>query len=255
MDLTTVIGLLMGWGLVIWAIASQPGAPFFLDVASLMIVLGGTLGSTLINMPLERVRSLNSSFLKVLFHREYKMEETIKELVFFAERTRREGILILEQSVDRVEDEFLRDGIRLAVDGTEPETIRTVLEIELSAMEERHQDVIYMWTQMGGYAPAFGMIGTLIGLIQMLQTLDDPSRIGLGMATALVTTFYGSMIANLLALPVAGKLTLRSRQEVARRAMIIEAILSIQNGDNPRILEEKLRTYLPPVERSQRVRP
>jgi chemotaxis protein MotA len=99
------------------------------------------------------------------------------------------------------------------------------------------------------------MIGTLIGLIQMLQTLDDPSRIGLGMATALVTTFYGSMIANLLALPVAGKLTLRSRQEVARRAMIIEAILSIQNGDNPRILEEKLRTYLPPVERSQRVRP
>lgn len=254
LDITTVGGLVLGWGLVIWAIASQPGAPFFLDVASLMIVLGGTLGSTLINIPAERLRAFNATFLKVIFHGERKMEGTIRELVAFAERTRREGILVLEQSVERVEDEFLREGIRLAVDGTEPETIRAILEIELNSMEERHQDAAYMWTQVGGYAPAFGMIGTLIGLIQMLQTLDDPSRIGEGMATALVTTFYGSMIANLLALPVAGKLALRSRQEVARRAMIIEAILSIQSGDNPRILEEKLRTFLPPAERGTRAR-
>jgi chemotaxis protein MotA len=254
MDRTSFIGLTVGWGLVIWAIASQPGAPFFLDVSSLLIVLGGTAGSTLMNIPFEKLRHLNATFLKFLFHREHKVEDTIRDLVTFAERTRREGILVLEQSLARVDDDFLRDGLRLAVDGTEPEMIRAILEIELTAMEERHQDAAYMWTQVGGYAPAFGMIGTLIGLIQMLQTLDDPSRIGVGMATALVTTFYGVMIANLLALPIAGKLAMRSRHEVARRAMVIEAILSIQNGDNPRLLEEKLRTYLPPLERSERVR-
>ena len=252
MDRTSFIGLTVGWGLVIWAIASQPGAPFFLDVSSLFIVFGGTAGSVLMNMPWERLRTLNATFLKFLFHRERQMEETIRELVHFAEKTRREGILVLEQGLWQVQDEFLRDGLRLAVDGTDPESIRTILEIEVMAMEERHQAGVYMWNQVGSYAPAFGMIGTLIGLIQMLQTLDDPTRIGMGMATALVTTFYGSMIANLLALPIAGKLDLRSRHESARRSMVIEAILSIQLGDNPRLLEEKLRTFLPPVTRGLR---
>ena len=254
MDWATLGGLVLGWGLVVWAIGSQPGGLFFLDFASLAIVLGGTVGATLINLPLDRLRAFNAAFLKVLLHREERMEDSIRELVAFAERTRREGILALEQSVDRVKDPFLREGIRLAVDGTEPETIRAILEIELRSMEERHQESAYLWNQLGSYAPAFGMIGTLIGLIQMLQSLDDPSRIGAGMATALVTTFYGAMLANLLALPVAGKLMLRSRQESARRAMVIEAILSIQNGDNPRILEEKLRTFLPPRQRDQRFR-
>jgi chemotaxis protein MotA len=237
---------------VVWAIATQPGAPFFLDLASLFIVIGGTTGSLMMNMPWERLRTLNATLFKFLVHRERGMEETIRQLVTLAERTRREGILILEQGLWQVEDEFLRDGLRLAIDGTEPEAIRTILEIEITAMEERHQDGVYMWNQLGSYAPAFGMIGTLIGLIQMLQSLDDPSRIGVGMATALVTTFYGSMIANLLALPIAGKLALRSRHEAARRGMVVEAILSIQHGDNPRLLEEKLRTFLPPVRRGLR---
>jgi chemotaxis protein MotA len=254
LDWATIGGLVLGWGLVGWAISSQPGGLFFLDFASLAIVLGGSVGAVLINLPLERLRAFNAALLKVLFHREERMEDSIRELVSFAERTRREGILALEQSVDKVKDPFLREGIRLAVDGTEPETIRAILEIELRSMEERHQESAYLWSQFANYAPAFGMIGTLIGLIQMLQSLDDPSRIGAGMATALVTTFYGAMLANLLALPVAGKLMLRSRQESGRRAMVIEAILSIQNGDNPRILEEKLRTFLPPRQRGLRLR-
>lgn len=249
MDLTSIIGLLAGWGLVVWAIASQPGAGFFLDVASLLIVLGGTAGSTLMNVPVEKLRALNASFLKFMFHHEPSLDETIRMLVNHAERTRREGVLVLENSLGQIKDEFMRTGLRLAVDGTEPEMIRDILEIELNSMEQRHQDVAYVWTQIGSYAPAFGMIGTLIGLIQMLQTLDDPSRIGIGMATALVTTFYGAIIANLVALPIAGKLVLRSRREATRRALIIDAIISIQNGDNPRLLEEKLRTWLAPVER------
>lgn len=250
MDLSSMIGLVVGWGLVVWAIAAQPGAGFFLDLASLMIVLGGTLGSTCMNVPTEKLRALSATFTKFLFHRERGYEETIRDLVHCAERTRREGILVLEQGLDQVRDEFLRTGLRLAIDGTDPDMMRDILEIELAAMEQRHQDAAYVWTQVGGYAPAFGMLGTLIGLIQMLQTLDDPSRIGVGMATALVTTFYGSMIANLLALPVAGKLTLRSRHEAARREMVIHALLAIQSGDNPRLLEEKLRTFLPPDARA-----
>ncbi len=250
MDFSTLIGLVVGWGLVVWAIASQPGAGFFVDFASLLIVLGGTAGSIFMNFPLASVRSMNSTFLKVIFHREPGLNDTIQTLVLIAERARREGILAIEESLNSVEDEFLRDGLRLAVDGTEPEIIKSILEIELSMLEERHQSGQYLWLQVATYGPAFGMIGTLIGLIQMLQALDDPSKIGIGMATALVTTFYGSIIANLIALPIAGKLALRSKEELSRKTLIVEGILSIQNGDNPRLVAEKLRTFLPPSGRT-----
>jgi chemotaxis protein MotA len=212
-------------------------------------VAGGTAGALLMNFPLSGLRRMNASFLKFMFHREQGLSETIQFMVEISERVRREGILAIEQTLQEMNDEFLANGLRLAVDGTDPDMIKAILEIEIRTLEERHQVAAHLWSQVGTYAPAFGMIGTLIGLIQMLQSLDDPSKIGLGMATALVTTFYGAIIANLIALPIAGKLTLRSREELGRKALIMEGILSIQNGDNPRMVREKLRTFLPPHHR------
>ncbi len=249
MDLATIIGLVLGYGLVIFAIASKPGAGFFVDVGSMMIVMGGTLGALMMSFPMEQVKTLNATFMKFMFHREPGAQETISALVTIAEKARREGILAIEQGLEQIDDEFMKDGLRLAVDGTEPEVIKAIMDIELSSLEERHQMGAYVWMQIATYAPAFGMIGTLIGLIQMLQALDDPSKIGLGMATALITTMYGALIANLLGMPVSGKLAVRSKEEIARKTMIIEGILSIQSGDNPRLVAEKLKTFLPPVMR------
>ncbi len=249
MDISTLIGFILGYGLIIFAIASKPGAGFFVDVGSMMIVVGGTFGAMFINFPLPKVLTIHSTFIKAVLHKDPSMTETIQILVSIAEKARREGILAIEQGLEGIEDDFMKDGLRLAVDGTEPEAIQAIMEIELGSLEMRHQDGSFLWTQVGTYAPAFGMIGTLIGLIQMLQALDDPSKIGLGMATALLTTFYGALIANLLGMPISGKLSLRSKDEMARKSMIIEGILAIQNGDNPRLVSEKLKTFLPPVQR------
>jgi chemotaxis protein MotA len=249
MDLATIIGLVLGYGLIVFAIASKPGAGFFVDIGSLMIVMGGTLGALFMSFPLASIKTLHATFVKVVFDQDTSLADTIRTLVAIAEKARREGILAIEQGLEQVEDDFMKDGLRLAVDGTEPEVIKAILEIELGSLEERHQNGAYIWMQVATYAPAFGMIGTLIGLIQMLQALDDPSKIGLGMATALLTTFYGALIANLIGLPVSSKLALRSKRELARKAMVVEGILAIQNGDNPRLVSEKLKTFLPPAQR------
>lgn len=249
MDLATLIGLILGFGLVLFAIASKPGAGFFVDVGSMMIVMGGTLGAVMMSFPMDNIKTLHSTFMKFIFHSEPGAQDTIANLVGIAEKARREGILAIEQGLEEVNDDFMKDGLRLAVDGTEPEVIRAIMDIELGSLEQRHQMGAFLWIQVATYAPAFGMIGTLIGLIQMLQALDDPSKIGLGMATALITTMYGALIANLVGMPVAGKLGVRSKEEIARKTMIIEGILAIQNGDNPRLVAEKLKTFLPPVQR------
>ncbi|HHE46180.1 MAG TPA: motility protein A, partial [Bacteroidetes bacterium] len=164
---------------------------------------------------------------------------------------RREGILAIEMELETVDDDFLKSGIQYAVDGTEPEYIRAIMESELQSLDERHKLGQSIFLAMGTYAPALGMIGTLIGLIQMLSGLDDPSKIGEGMATALVTTLYGAMIANLFFLPVAGKLSNRSKEETLQKELILEGILSIQSGDNPRFVREKLLTFLPPAARAE----
>jgi chemotaxis protein MotA len=251
MDVSTIIGLILGYGLVLFAIASKPGAGFFVDVGSIFIVVGGTLGALFMSFPMESLSRFHSTFIKTIFHKEPDVQTTIRDIVAIAERARREGILAIEQSLEEIDDEFMKDGLRLAVDGTEPDVIKSILEIELDALEQRHIVGAYLWVQVGTYAPAFGMIGTLIGLIQMLQALSDPSQIGAGMATALLTTFYGAIIANLLGMPISAKLQARSTDEVARKNLIIEGILSIQNGDNPRLVSEKLKTFLPPAAREQ----
>jgi chemotaxis protein MotA len=249
MDLATIIGIFAGAALVVGAIMAKPGSAFFVDPTSMMIVVGGTIGATLIHFPLRDVLSVFKVVQKVFSAHVLSNEETIENLVGLAEKARREGILAIEREIDGIDDEFLRSGIQYAVDGTEPETIHTIMETELANLYDRHQLGQGLFLAMATYAPAFGMIGTLIGLIQMLQALDDPTKIGAGMATALVTTFYGALLANLFLLPMAGKLQNRSKEEMLQKELVLEGILSIQSGDNPRLVRERLMTFLSPNSR------
>jgi chemotaxis protein MotA len=244
MDLLTIIGLFTGAGLIIWAIIIGGSALMFISAQSAMIVLGGTLAATLINYSLTQLKNLPNLFKVVFQDKEMDSGDTIDLLVDFAEKARREGLLALEQDATDLDDDFLQKGIQLVVDGTDPELVRNILETKLTFLEERHREGQGIFKTMGEFAPAFGMIGTLIGLIQMLSTLQDPSGIGQGMAVALITTLYGTMLANLFFLPMAGKLKISSQEEVLMKEVMIEGILSIQAGENPRIVREKLEAFL-----------
>lgn len=246
MDITTIVGLIAGFTLIIMGILNGGELGSFIDTPSLLITIGGTLAGTLVNHPLQTIVGMVSVGLKTFMYKSLPPTELIEKIVGFAETARREGILALEQAASEVEDPFMGTGIRLAVDGTEPELIQTILETELAFIEERHKAGASIFNYMGQAGPAFGMIGTLVGLVNMLQNLDDPSAIGPGMATALITTFYGAVVANLIFIPMAGKLGIRSAEEILQKRMIMEGIMSIQSGDNPRIVEQKLNTFIAP---------
>jgi chemotaxis protein MotA len=251
MDLATTGGIILGMTLIVAAILTEGNILAFWSFSSILIVVGGVLAATLINYPLNQIISV-MNVVKVAFKGDQqKSLETIKEMISMAEKARREGLLALDSESEYIEDEFLRKGIQLIVDGTDPELVRNILETEVSMMEERHKVGYGIFEAMGASAPAFGMLGTLIGLILMLQKLDDPSALGPGMAVALITTFYGSIIANLICLPIAGKLRLRSSEEVMNREIVIEGILSIQAGENPRLVAEKMKAFLHPNDKDK----
>ena len=250
MDLANIIGLLVGVGFVIFGILQGGSLALFIDIPSMFIVVGGTIGATLINYPLGEVIGVIKIVKKAFLHREESPTEIIEIMVNFAETARREGILSLEQKAQSVDDEFLKKGINLAVDGTEPEYIKEIMTTELDYIGERHRTGAGIFDSMGMYSPAFGMIGTLIGLINMLARMDDPSSIGPSMSVALVTTLYGAFLANLIFLPIAGKLKARSASEILMKDLCVQGIMSIQSGDNPRIVEGKLKAFLSPSMRS-----
>jgi chemotaxis protein MotA len=250
-DLGSIIGILIGLGLVFAAILSGGGMLLFLDPESLMIVIGGTLCATLISFPLPVVRQVPGILAQAFLHRASSPTRILDLLVRYAEVARRDGMLALEEEAEKAPDEFLRKSLRLAVDGTDAELIGLILKLELQAVQERHRQGQDILRTAADFAPAFGMIGTLIGLIQMLQVLDDPKSIGAGMAVALVTTFWGAFLANTVFLPLAGKLRNRSQEERAVRRLVIEGITSIQGGDSPRIVREKLHSFLPPALRTE----
>ena len=250
MDHGTVVGILIGMGLVFAAIFLGGGLVIFLDGSSLLIVLGGVCAAVLMSFPLGVVRSVPGIVLKTFRDRTPTHEEILGRIVGYAEVARRDGMLALEDETQRAPDEFLRKALRLAVDGTDVDLLGMILRLELKALEDRHRIGQSVLRAAGAYAPAFGMIGTLIGLIQMLQVLDQPGRIGHGMAVALVTTFWGAFLANTLFLPLAGKLRHRSEEERSVRRLVIEGVTAIQAGDSPRIVREKLDTFLSPGTRS-----
>lgn len=249
MDFATIIGIISGFGLIIVAIIMGGSAQYFLSISSMVIVLGGTLAATLINYPLEEVLKVFSTVKNAFFHEEKDPGKLIEKLVEFATIARREGILALESRAGEVDDEFLSRSIQLAIDGTAPELIKDILTTELAFMEDRHAMGQSILNAMGAAAPAFGMIGTLIGLVTMLSSMDDPSQIGAGMAVALLTTLYGAVIANVAFIPAAGKLKVRTGGELLSKEITIEGILSIQSGDNPRVVEQKLKAFLSPAQR------
>lgn len=249
MDLATLLGIIIGVVLLVVSIVIEGDIMLFWSFSSVLIVFGGTFASIMINFTMDQVRSV-FPLLKVAFSK--KTNDSIRiidTLVDFAETSRREGLLALEEKAQAVDESFLQKGVQLVVDGTDAELVRSILEIELVFLEERHRLGQRIFEQMGALAPAYGMIGTLIGLIAMLGALDNPDQIGMGMAVALITTLYGSVAANLLFLPIAGKLRLKSDEEIVMKQVMIEGILSIQAGENPRIVEEKLKAFLSPLER------
>ena len=251
MDLATIIGILAGFGLMVMAIMSQ-GEPLktFKDVGSVLIVIGGSFAALLVAMPLYRVMQSFKVIRKVLFAERADPQKLIKDLVSYAEIARRDGILSLENMTSEMDDAFIVRGIQMAVDGTDPEMIEQIMTGELSALVERHKVGKKIFVLLTKYAPAFGMIGTLIGLIIMLQHMDDPSKIGGGMAVALLTTLYGAVAGNLIFGPIADKLGTRSQEEILMKEIVIHGVMAIQSGDNPRIVEQKLKTYLPANVRS-----
>jgi len=250
MDLATIGGLVAGAALIIISMATS-GSPLgqFFDPGSILMVIGGSFGALLVANPLSRVLGIMKYINKATKVPNYGEEKIITTLVNFSEKARREGLLALEDDLEEVEQEFLKKGIQFVVDGTDPEIIKTMLFNELNQQQERHEAGINLFATWGTLAPAFGMIGTLAGLIGMLANLDDPDAIGSGMALALITTFYGSIFANLMLIPLSKKLQDRDRDETLVNEIMIEGILSIQSGDNPRILESKLISFLPPARR------
>jgi chemotaxis protein MotA len=250
-DLGTIIGIVIGLGLVFSAILSGGGLILFLDVPSLMIVFGGVTSTVMISFPLPTLKKVGKVIAAAFTQKTASTNEILGLIIHYAEVARRDGMLALEEEAEKAPDAFLKKALRLAVDGTDAELIGMILRLELGALVARHQQGVDMLKQAAEFAPAFGMLGTLIGLIQMLQVLDDPSAIGGGMAVALVTSFWGAFLANTLFLPLANKLKNRSSEERAIRRLIIEGVTSIQGGDSPRIVKEKLHTFLPPTEREE----
>jgi chemotaxis protein MotA len=249
MDLATIVGMIVGMILILGSIVMGGSLTAFINIPSLLVVVGGTMASALINFPLDKVMGVVSITKKTLLFGLTPPADEIARMVKLAKVARSEGLLALENHLDDMNDEFLRKGIQQVVDGTEPDVLREVMSIELEQIQARHSVGKNMFDAMGAAAPAFGMIGTLIGLVQMLGNLSDPSGIGAGMAVALLTTLYGSILANLVFIPLAGKLDMRSKEEVISKQLIIEGVVAIQAGLNPRLVEEKLKSFVAPKTR------
>jgi chemotaxis protein MotA len=245
LDITTLIGIVIAFGLVLGSIIMGGPATWFFNPPSIMIVAGGTMGATLLAYPLKEVLSVFKVTQKVFLNTSVSVKEILPMMSGFAKKARGEGILSFEDQLDDIEDPFLAQGLQLAIDGLESKSIEEVLSTEITYIEERHKIGAEIFTTMGTFAPAVGMLGTIIGLVQMLMQMEDPSQIGAPMAIALLTTFYGTLVANLLFLPIASKLKTRSKQEILLKQAMMEGIMAIQSGDNYRIVEQKLKAFLP----------
>ncbi|SET80376.1 chemotaxis protein MotA [Oceanobacillus limi] len=246
-DFLTPIGITFGFIMIMLAILTKGGTEgvnSFLDIASIFVVIGGVIGSLLINFKVEQIKLTNKVLKEAFRQNNQRLPALITLFISLSERARREGILALENEIDDVEDPFIKKGILLAIDGVEPEVIQDIMSAELTAMEERHYRGRMIIEKCGEYAPAWGMIGTLVGLVLMLNSLEDPATLGPNMAVALLTTLYGTILANLVFLPMASKLEIKTEEEVFLKQIIIEGVIGVQSGQNPRILEEKLGAFL-----------
>jgi len=253
LDIASIIGFIGALALMVFGMVNGKGfgviTDTFLDPASALITFGGSFGAILAMNPMKDFIAGLKSFTLVFKVPKANETETIKSIIELSNLARREGLLALEESTNNLEDDFMKKGVMLIVDGTDPELVRSILEAELINVDARHQENIGFWKNLGAMGPAWGMIGTLIGLINMLKDLSDPDSIGPNMAVALITTLYGSVLANWICTPVANKLTKQNDMEIKLKEVMIEGILSIQAGENPRVIEEKLKSFLAPKDR------
>ena len=255
MDIASILGLIICIVLVLVAIVTGDEGVVaimnFVDVKSALITIGGTLGALLVMAPsipafINRLKSIGLVMKTVPLNE----EGTIKQIIEFANLARKEGLLAVEEKAGSVDDDFLKKGILLTVDGTDPELVRSILETEIACIDTRHKEIITFWEDFSSMGPAWGMIGTLVGLVNMLKNMgDDSSAIGPSMAIALITTLYGSLVANWICTPIANKLKANNANEIMMKEIMVEGLLSIQAGENPRVIEEKLKSFIAPSKR------
>lgn len=254
MDVASLGGLLLGLAMTIFGISTGPtgfaALANFVDISSVLITIFGSVSGVLCSYALPDFISGLKSFSLIFKTSAMNPTETIKNIIDLSNVARKEGLLALEEAANEIQDEFLKKGIMLVVDGTDPELVRGIMETELVCIESRHGTINSFWQKWGELGPAWGMIGTLIGLVNMLKKLDDASTIGPNMAVALLTTLYGSLIANWICSPVAAKLKSKNDEEIMMKEVTVEGLLSIQAGENPRVIEEKLKSFLSPKQRS-----
>ena len=250
MDIASVIGLIAALGLIIGSMLLGT-APIqaYIDLPSGLVVIGGAFSAALICFPLGSILKSPLVALKVILNKGEDRLGLIKQIVELAETARRDGLLALESKVAEITNPLVKTGIQMAVDGSTPDVVEEVLRTEVEAIVTRHREGKAIMDQLGRFAPAYGMIGTLMGLIMMLQDMSDPSGIGAGMAVALITTMYGAIFANVFFSPFAEKLGLMSRNEVVSHEIAIRGVMAIQSGESPRAIDQKLRTFLPPKQR------
>jgi chemotaxis protein MotA len=247
MDLATILGLLLAWGAVIYsmfhATHGQLGAYF--KPAEIFLVFGGSIGAAMLSMPLHNITNVVAYLKKWLFNKDAHIEHVIKEMVQYAETARRDGVLALESVAREAPDPFLRRGLQLTIDGTDPEIIERILRIEIEAMQERHKHGKHFFGTLAKFGPGFGLMATLIAQVAMFRNLGgDASVIGAALAIALTGTLYGCLLQNLVAGPISEKLAIRSHEEAFAKEIILQGVLSIQAGNNPRVVEMQLLSFL-----------
>ena len=244
MDIATIVGIALGFTIIVGSIIKGGGAMMFLHIPSLAITIGGMTCATLIHFSLPQFLGIFSIIKKTLISKILTPMEVTQKMVNYAAINRRDGALALEQEISKQSDLFFVKGLQMLVDGRDSEEIRDIMDMEIQYLQDRHSMGKKILEFMGAAAPAFGMIGTLIGLVQMLRNLSSPDQIGAGMAVALLTTFYGAFVANLIFIPLAGKLGIYSKAETMYMEMILEGICSIARGDNPTVVREKLQVFV-----------
>jgi chemotaxis protein MotA len=247
MDLATIIGLVLVWGAVIFSMFEASGGALlaYIKPAEMFLVFGGSLGAALLSMPLHNITGAFGFLKKWLFAKDAHIEHIIQQMVQYAETARRDGVLALESAAREAPDAFLRRGLQLTIDGTDPEIIERIMRIEIEAMSERHKHGHHLFHTLMKFGPGFGLMATLIAQVAMFRSLGgDAQVIGNALAIALVGTLYGCMLQNIIAGPIADKLAARSREEVFAKEIILQGVLSIQAGNNPRVVEMQLLSFL-----------
>jgi chemotaxis protein MotA len=245
MDLSTIIGLLLAFGAILggqWLEGGSVGS--IMQETAAIIVIGGTFGACLIMFPLDVFIASMKAVTKAFFAPKVNNKDVIAEIIRYANKARRQGIISLEADIEGIVDPFLKKALNMAVDGIEPKALRETMEVEMTNMEEEGELPIKFWEAAGGYSPTIGIIGAVLGLIHVMENLTDPSKLGGGIAVAFVATVYGVSLANIVYLPIAGKLKLRHRSQMIAKEIILSGVIAILEGENPRLIEDKLKSFL-----------